>query len=268
MQDIQLPYGIKNGQLVHISEVESGIACGCVCPSCNAQLVARKGEKVIHHFAHHSTTPCEDALETALHLAAKDVFNEQKRITLPPVKLYVNSQCHPIILADSKVVTIDTVHMEKKLGNIVPDLILETGGRKLLVEVFVTHAVDDQKLEKIKTMGISAIEIDLSSAPRDIPKDVLTILIVNKYGNLKWLNNERANNAYKEIFENSVLKEVIHGWNSIVERCPEKMQKWNGRYARKAHFNECFWCKYCLEQSYEHIRCVGHMPDIVNKYIV
>jgi len=114
MRDIQLPYGIKCGKLVHISEVESGLACGCVCPSCDAQLVARKGAKVVHHFAHHSTYPCEYALETALHIAAKDILNDQKRIILPAVKVHFKSAHKSIVLAKSKTVVIDTVHLEKE----------------------------------------------------------------------------------------------------------------------------------------------------------
>jgi len=146
-------------------------------------------------------------------------------------------------------------------------LILEVGGRKLLVEVIVTHAVDDEKLSKIKELGISAIEIDLSSAPRDIPREILSELIVDKNDNKEWLNNEKANTTYKEIMENTVRKEIIHGWNSIVEKCPEKMRKWNGKYVKNVSVDNCMWCKYCLDAPIaSYIRCIGHVPNTINKY--
>ena len=34
-------WGSRNGKAVHVSEVSRGLACGCVCPGCGAQLVAK-----------------------------------------------------------------------------------------------------------------------------------------------------------------------------------------------------------------------------------
>ena len=58
MKAFKLPFGVKGGLLVRVSEVVSGLRCGCVCPGCGGVLVARKGEKVEHHFAHHSVDDC------------------------------------------------------------------------------------------------------------------------------------------------------------------------------------------------------------------
>jgi len=46
-----LPYGSKNGHLIHISEVERG-ATDLRCPYCQAELLAKKGKVMTHHFAH------------------------------------------------------------------------------------------------------------------------------------------------------------------------------------------------------------------------
>ena len=32
---------LKNGNLISINEVKSGLKCDCFCPVCNSQLVAR-----------------------------------------------------------------------------------------------------------------------------------------------------------------------------------------------------------------------------------
>ncbi|WHY77279.1 competence protein CoiA family protein [Neobacillus sp. WH10] len=63
----KLPYGLKDGKLVHISDVEKGLKCECVCPACNHPLIARKGEKTAHHFAHYNGSECAKSVETALH---------------------------------------------------------------------------------------------------------------------------------------------------------------------------------------------------------
>jgi len=46
-----LPYGRKDGHLIHISEVESGVS-DLRCPYCEGNLIAKKGKKMAHHFAH------------------------------------------------------------------------------------------------------------------------------------------------------------------------------------------------------------------------
>jgi hypothetical protein len=46
-----LPYGLKDGQLIHISEAKSGIT-DLQCPYCLVFLYAKKGKVMAHHFAH------------------------------------------------------------------------------------------------------------------------------------------------------------------------------------------------------------------------
>lgn len=46
-----LPYGKKTGRLIHISEVPSG-QTDLRCPYCAAELLAKKGKQIAHHFAH------------------------------------------------------------------------------------------------------------------------------------------------------------------------------------------------------------------------
>ncbi|MBU4485366.1 MAG: hypothetical protein KKD38_00420 [Candidatus Delongbacteria bacterium] len=47
--ELKLPFGMKDGKLVQVSDVEQGSKCGCICPACAQPLVARKGEINIHH---------------------------------------------------------------------------------------------------------------------------------------------------------------------------------------------------------------------------
>ena len=78
-KQLNLTYALKNGEVISISDVESGLKCGCVCPSCGEPLVAKKGSKVMHHFAHHSGHTCEYGYETSLHLAAKEIISRAKK---------------------------------------------------------------------------------------------------------------------------------------------------------------------------------------------
>jgi hypothetical protein len=75
--------------LVPVGDVESGLKCGCLCPACKAPLVAKKGKKNQHHFSHYGQDECEHGVETALHLAAKDIIAKHKKLHLP---------CHSIAM--------------------------------------------------------------------------------------------------------------------------------------------------------------------------
>ena len=82
--ELKLLFGFKEGVLVHVSSVNSGLKCNCYCPNCNSKLVARKGNIKVHHFAHYNNSNCFSGLETALHLVAKEIFRTAKNIKLPP----------------------------------------------------------------------------------------------------------------------------------------------------------------------------------------
>ena len=81
----KLIYALKDGNIVSIDEVQSGKECGCVCPACGDELIARKGEKRMHHFAHRSNEDCEYGYESSLHLAAKDILSRSEKMVIPPV---------------------------------------------------------------------------------------------------------------------------------------------------------------------------------------
>ena len=51
---MKLSYGIYQGNLIHISEVDSG-RTKIICPFCEQKLVAKKGKLKRHHFAHEGT---------------------------------------------------------------------------------------------------------------------------------------------------------------------------------------------------------------------
>lgn len=114
MKKQHLLYGIRNNKLVHISEVEKGIKCDCTCPACKGRLIAKKGNKVIHHFAHYNADECEYGYQTSLHLAAKEILLNAKEIFIPALFLKIPfSNRYPIKIVDAQMVKIDNVEVEK-----------------------------------------------------------------------------------------------------------------------------------------------------------
>lgn len=78
-----LQYGLRGNELIHIDNVEKGLACNCVCPHCRTQLVAKKGEHNVKHFAHYNLNDCNHGIETALHLMAKDIIARHLKLFVP-----------------------------------------------------------------------------------------------------------------------------------------------------------------------------------------
>ena len=138
------------GDVVHVSEVLRGNACDCICIECGYELQARKGDARRHHFKHITGTECDG--ETILHKLAKKILSNNRQLALPNQNDYFQY---------------DEVIEECKLGSIRPDIILVTSSDQVLVEIAVTSFITDEKLEKIKAQNYSAVEVDLSSLPRD-----------------------------------------------------------------------------------------------------
>lgn len=72
-----LEYGVNpHGELVHIEQAGRGLT-NLFCPYCNGQLLARKGDLLIHHFAHAGETcrQVTDRQDYALRLPIYDKFD-------------------------------------------------------------------------------------------------------------------------------------------------------------------------------------------------
>lgn len=150
--------GLRDGILTHVREVERGLACRCVCVACGSLLVAKKGDVLVHHFAHANGIDCGHAHETLVHLLAKEFLTVRKILTLPPV--YVTPDDDEQCIYPYTDVVFSEISVERRLGNIIPDVVASTfDGRQLLVEIAVTHESSQAKIRKIATLGISAIEI-------------------------------------------------------------------------------------------------------------
>ena len=81
--ELELCYGMVDGEIIHISEVNSGILQNCLCPKCGSILIAKKGDIRKHHFAHYNYENCQGEQETALHLLAKEILYQEKCVCLP-----------------------------------------------------------------------------------------------------------------------------------------------------------------------------------------
>jgi hypothetical protein len=266
--EAKLTFGIHKGHLIHISLVESGLRCNCICPACNQKLIARKGAKTVHHFAHYKATDCIGATETALHMAAKEILESHKRIQLPAVLTSLGSgQGMSICLFKKQILRFERVFLEKRIDRIIPDIIIEKQGRSLIIEITVTHGIDAIKKNRIKKLNISTLEIDLRNHVQHINADELEKILIYGIGNKNWVYNSK-----RQAFRDKIvsLGKALPLYYRNVYKCPLFLNDLSG----KKHvdlLDDCFGCNYLIHangdasKSHKHIICVGHAVKEIEK---
>lgn len=195
----RLVYGrnSETGRLFHISTVSRGLACGLVCPHCNATLVANlKDDLKVAHFAHHGPA-CIGGPETALHLLCKEIIRDELRLTIPRQRAAHGEYEH--LIAEAREISVDRVTLEyRDQLEVIPDLRLEIGELDLFVEIAVTHPSGAEKISRLKRLGMAAFEIDMSSVPRNArPEEVRRAVL--SAAPRTWLFNPTIDRAVEEL---------------------------------------------------------------------
>jgi hypothetical protein len=187
-------YGMRDGNLLYIADVPSGLACRCVCARCGKLLVAKKGLVRRHHFAHFKITNCQGAAESALHLLAKELLAEMDSFTVPPYAFVRQRKTragvpvrHQAQVAKGGQFPILKVRIEEHEGDFVPDIVIEAGAKSLIVEVAVTHKVTRAKLRKIRRRDLPAIEIRLDAIDSMLPRELLKVKLQQDLASKVWL---------------------------------------------------------------------------------
>lgn len=238
----KIPFGLNtDGELVEVSTVHSGLACNCVCPACHYPLQARKGGSTKHHFAHDPRAkPCTAGYETALHLMAKQLLLEYGHINLPELAFYL-SRRHPTgwyvsefdYVARDTTLEYDNVTLEQRLDDTRPDIILTTDGEPLLVEVAVTHFADREKKDRLRQMGIKAIEIDLSGLPALPTKNQLVEAVIIERDNKKWLSYPAAGPLKKKLTDS--LHQRYYELEPLRREAEIAKSARQGQHTRRSH---------------------------------
>lgn len=232
-QTVQLEFGIRNGKVISINELsveEKGDKCNCYCPVCNEPLRAKLGDMNQWHFAHTGNHKCNIAIvqQTALHRLAKEIIEDKKELLFPGIIVkrsdFIDNSLDPRVQAKlpssfeyrkTTIPKFDSVSLEKKLSDIIPDIVVSAKGHPCLIEIAVTHFVDDKKERKIKELGIPLLEIDLSDIYNtEFSREELADLVLYNSNNRKWIFNplydeakKRAKDEYSDLID-SATKEI------------------------------------------------------------
>ncbi|MGQ0511917.1 MAG: competence protein CoiA family protein [Betaproteobacteria bacterium] len=250
IRDDRTGYGILGGKLVFVADVSRGLACGCVCARCGKPLVAKKGPIRRKHFAHHEISDCLGSSETVLHLLSKELIAELKVFVIPPydfekqrrTKAGMSIQ-HKERVAKGGQISIRSVRVESGEDGFIPDVIIDTGSKSLIVEIAVTHKVARAKLRNIRRRDLPAIEIQLEPNDSLLPRAQLKEKLRDDLASKSWIFHPAQREAERRFvrkFRNAIGVQrrsrnhmnsqfVFSGGNEY-DRTQEVFRRVHGRY--------------------------------------
>lgn len=166
-------------EVIHIDQIDKSNKGKYFCVECGNELIARKGEVKVHHFAHKQQVNCN--FETYLHKLAKIKFERQYTYCLMnnlPFYFEYNLErtcttCKftaPLARScslESSIVQFDLttrykhIAIEKSQNGFIADVLLESEKpeESIFIEFAVSHKCDIKKID----FGTRIIEIKLSS---------------------------------------------------------------------------------------------------------
>lgn len=205
-----IPFGLhkETMKLVHIKDLnpakDRGLSAQCICPHCKSNLVARfpnSDPNFTSHFAHYNLQNCTMAFETAIHMKAKEIIEEEKQLVLPEL-IVEYKNIHGTVVEES-LFYFDEIKNEVRLGDIQSDLIAIKSNRQLFIEIYVTHKVDLDKKKKLEKIGVSTVQIDLSNlyGRKELWTDTqfLRHVLIEKVENKKWIYNARVEEQLRQM---------------------------------------------------------------------
>ena len=271
MSNNKIPFGLKDGVLVQASEVQRGLACGCVCPSCHKKLQANKGPKIPAYFSHDpsvDTRSCVSPGETAIHLMAKQILSEEGRAVFPEYVVEIShSEPFQPVFTEKEIVESEStrnfsdVKLEHRLEGARPDIVAYGEEGLVLIEIAVTHFTDEEKKRKIWALRLPAIEVDLSHVSYDITKEELKSLVIENVDNKKWISIPKAVGIKEKLRERldkkiRSLKNRSYGQTSDSSSIKQnRKQDWSA--GRTIH---CYHCGGLFPANHEELR---NNPDTV-----
>ena len=239
------------------ADVESGLACGCTCVGCGAILLAKKGAKVSWHFAHYIATGTESCVESAIHAAAKQVLLEANYLRTPMVAVSAERRLSTghrhakgLVLSPDRIIRFDYSRSEVWEGaaRIRPDVVGYRGERRILVEMYFTHAVDRTKQKRLEALGIPALEVNLSGLQSDTDLETIRQRVLEDVFFKNWLfypgedstreqlqaevdaEAQEMDRQHNEIIEQEKHKEAAN--RDRVQKAIAKIEEANARYRR------------------------------------
>lgn len=227
-----IPFGLKDGRMVRVQEVATGLSCGCVCPACGHALVAKAKDSNFRrpHFAHYRDADCRTGFETSVHKAAKQLIARQLRLCLPGWDGELDMPNPPMMMDSAGFqhlgrpveypplsVELESASLEVARGDYIPDVTAVDVEGELLIEIRVSHAVEALKRRRVQSEGVRMLEIDLSrlTIAQSLDPEAFDREVLENANNRVWLSSPAASDAWRA--SRDELKAHVHRVNREIE---------------------------------------------------
>jgi hypothetical protein len=149
-----IPFALRevDQRFVGVVDVASGLACGCICPSCKSRLIARKGNVKVWHFAHvgraegnQIETDCDYSWAVSMRLMARQLLGDGLELDLPAVTDAVEARDqwgqvirHTYLVAPASRVAIDQPQIDAPFAGALVDVLASVRSQPFVI--YFTHA--------------------------------------------------------------------------------------------------------------------------------
>ncbi len=180
--------------------------------------------------------PAEWSRESALHKAVKRILAEAGYMTVPSASV----RCSPpktshlddlVWSTPEKTVRFESVEAESRLGRVIPDIVATARARdgrrrQLLIEVVVTHDIDDGKYEALKQLGVAVLKLDFRQIGGLVDETRLRALVLDDLSLKTWVYHPIAES------ERAKLQSEL---DAKVEAERVESHAWNQQFAQTRH---------------------------------
>lgn len=162
-RDLRVPLAVDREGRVH-SPKNADKSREYFCPACQAPVILRQGQVLRAHFAHTASAICTQ--ETIVHQTAKWLVQrsvsewKEGRSTAPVLQR--RCQICGSMVSQPLPDKVEKAVVEYRLVNgLIADIALFAGEELLaIVEINVTHAVDNMKADRLDRLAVPFIELD------------------------------------------------------------------------------------------------------------
>lgn len=273
-----IPFGLKEGRMLRVQEVATGLACGCICPACGHALVAKAKDSNFRrpHFAHYRDADCRAGFETSIHKAAKQLIANQLRLFLPewdgepdmpnPPMLQdavgFNHLGRPVEYPVRNMILVNA-SLEVARGDYIPDVTATDEEGELLIEIRFSHAVEALKRRRVQADGVRMLEIDLSrmTLNQALDTEVFSQEVLDNPKNRLWLSCPTATEAWRA--SRDELKAHILKVNREIAEARARQQSEQDSLRVAAELKAKNIAKYREQLRRPLLHELGHLPGLV-----
>ena len=185
-----------NGEWISIADAKRGGDQGLRC-ECGSKLIARKGKKKAHHFAHASdgNGACSKAHLDALCRFALGALTKAPGLQLPHIQ------------GKAVKTLIDTISVQQHsdFNWLCATVTSKNGARELALVITLKHRQQTPSADIFRTLGLSAITVDL--APYRNSDDHFLADALSAKAARRWIYNEKyKSQEYSESKNNQIYK--------------------------------------------------------------